>query len=161
MNTKDDLPDDKTPFEKLLSRQDKVINFLDGDAAFIQRLQEKNPTFCYRFGSQLDAADFKEFKKQDLKDSEKLPRAAWADWLKVDVNKIVAGIQDPAEREQKEKFYRDLVGTTSLGDSALTLYKSKPNALLQGIVVFSDGRNNQGSAQAFAELRKLAREAQV
>jgi hypothetical protein len=157
MNTKDDLPDDKTPFEKLLSRQDKVINFLDGDAAFVQRLQEKNPTSCYRFGSQLDAAEFKQFAKGDPKPA----KAVWADWLKVDVNKIVAGIQDPAEREQKEKFYRDLVGSTSLGDSALTLYKSKPNALLQGIVVFSDGRNNQGSAQAFAELRKLAREAQV
>jgi hypothetical protein len=161
MNTKEGVPDEKTSFDKLPSRQDKIIDFLDGDAAFIQRLQARNPVYCYRFGSQLDAAEFKEFKKQDLKDITKLSRAAWADWLKVDVNKILADVQDPAERDQKEKFYRDLIGSTSLGDSALTLYKSKPNALLQGVIVFSDGRNNQGSAQAFAELRKLAREAQV
>jgi hypothetical protein len=157
MNTKEGLPDEKTSFDKLPSRQDKIIDFLDGDAAFIKRLQDKNPVFCYRFGSQLDAADFKSFAKDDAK----LSKADWADWLKIDPAKILADVQDPAEREQKEKFYKDLIGSTSLGDSALTLYKSKPNALLQGIVIFSDGRNNQGSAQAFAELRKLAREAQV
>src|SRR6266849_1594217 len=55
MQSKDDLPTDAMPVEKLSSRQDKVIQFLtDERIGFLKRLQEKNPLFAYRFGGQVD-----------------------------------------------------------------------------------------------------------
>jgi len=72
MASKDDLPSEAMPVEKLLSRQDKVIQFLTGDQIkFIKRLQEKNPVSLYRFGPQIDEG----FKALD-------PEDPWtgADW---------------------------------------------------------------------------------
>jgi hypothetical protein len=62
MGVKDDLPDEKTPFEKLPSRQDRVLEFLTrkysigtDEGTFLDHLARKNPVSVYRFGSQLDS----------------------------------------------------------------------------------------------------------
>src|SRR5947209_8620199 len=53
--TIDDFPDENQPTKKLLTRQDKVLDFLTSDKVnFFKRLEEKNPVTIYRFGRQLD-----------------------------------------------------------------------------------------------------------
>src|SRR5262249_13668707 len=53
--TRDDVPTDETPPEKLPTRQDKVLAFLeDPQVTFLDRLTKKNPVFVYRFGRGLD-----------------------------------------------------------------------------------------------------------
>ena len=62
MGTRDDLPTETTPVEKLPTRQDKVIAFLTNDQiGFLTGLQKKNPVAFYRFGSRLDE-DFQLFE---------------------------------------------------------------------------------------------------
>src|SRR5205823_9831078 len=112
--------------------------------------------FLFRFGSQLDP-EFRTFQAGDAP----LARDAWTEWLKIDARKGAAAIKDPAERDARERFLRQLSGSTSVGESVLGLYKRKSTSLLQGIIVISDGRSNQGSAQAFPELRRAARDAHV
>jgi hypothetical protein len=163
MGVKDDLPDEKTSYEKLPSRQDKVIDFLShkysigtDEGTFLEHLQRKNPTFVYRFGSQLDA-EFKAYQQGDPPPT----RDDWAAWLKIDPKKLADAVKDRGERDARERFLRQLTGNTNVGDSVLSLYKRKSTSLLQGIVVVSDGRSNEGSAQALADLRRQAAAAQV
>src|SRR5262249_3622980 len=79
MGTRDDLPVEGMPVEKLPTRQDKVIDFLSSEqVAFLQRLQQKNPVVAYRFGGRLDE-DFKVFEK-----GEQWTAADWNAWLKPD-----------------------------------------------------------------------------
>ena len=53
--TIDDIPTDAVPLDKLLSRQDKVLQFLaDEKVNFLKRLEEKNPIDVFRFARGLD-----------------------------------------------------------------------------------------------------------
>ena len=53
--TIDDIPTDAVPLDKLLSRQDKVIQFLNDEKVnFVKRLEEKNPVDVFRFARGLD-----------------------------------------------------------------------------------------------------------
>src|SRR5262249_34186495 len=53
--TRDEVPTDQTPLDKLLTRQDKVLRFLHDDRiGFVKRLQEKNPVPASRVGRVLD-----------------------------------------------------------------------------------------------------------
>ena len=63
--TIDDIPTDAVPLEKLLSRQDKVIQFLNDEKAnFVKRLEEKNPVDVYRFARGLDP-EYLHFSQED------------------------------------------------------------------------------------------------
>src|SRR6266511_4908536 len=53
--TRDNLPTDDTPPDKLPTRQEKVVRLLtDGQPTFLDRFVAKNPVFAYRFGKSVD-----------------------------------------------------------------------------------------------------------
>jgi hypothetical protein len=157
--SKDDVPSETMPAEKLLTRQDKVIQFLmDERVAFLKALQDKNPVYLYRFGSRVDE-DF-----QVLQGGKAWTLEEWNAWLKPDPKE--APPKD-ADDEIKAKFlkrlelHQQLVNGTNLGDSLLEVLNRESNNMLQGIIVVSDGRSTQSSSQAFEELRARAHRAKV
>jgi hypothetical protein len=128
MGTKDDLPTDSIPVEKLLSRQDKVIAFLtDPQIAFLKKLQEKNPVTAYRFGGQLDeeARVFANGKVWSEKE--------WNDWLKPNTKEeIPADLSDEekAKRRKSLDMLALLVNSTNLADSILAALNRESNNML-------------------------------
>ncbi|MFO0844002.1 MAG: hypothetical protein U0797_16650 [Gemmataceae bacterium] len=59
------------------------------------------------------------------------------------------------------KLGRDLIRGTNLGDSLLGVVNRELQNRVQGIVVFTDGRNTEGSPNAFRELEARAKAARV
>lgn len=154
MDSKDDLPTDTMPVEKLLSRQDKVIQFLtDAQVAFLKKLQDKNPVTAYRVGGQLDE-DFRLFA-----DGKEWSTEEWNAWLKPNVHEEMAAELD---EEAKAKFRKKmdllalLVNSTNLTDSVLSVLNRESNNMLQGIIVVSDGRSTQFSTETFETVKKRA-----
>lgn len=183
MRNKDDLPTESMPVEKLPTRQDKVIQFLkDEQIGFLKRLQEKNPIYLYRFGGRVDeafqflegdkawlAADRDAWLKPQPIDAlpDQLADADRARFVKVlTENGVVAAAatlndQDRAKFLQRQELLQQLVGSTNLGDSLREVFNREANNMVQGLIVFSDGRSTQYSSQAFEELRSRADRAKV
>jgi hypothetical protein len=157
--SRDDIPSDTISVEKLPTRQDKVIQFLiDDQAAFLKRLQEKNPVYLYRFGGRLDE-DFQVFRGGKLWTAPE-----WTAWLKPDPKERMPdglGDEDKAKFQKRLELHQLLVGGTNLGDSLLEVINRESNNMVQAIIVVSDGRSTQYSAQAYEELRARARKAKV
>src|SRR5262249_17145973 len=73
------------------------------------------------------------------------------------------------ERKQFEKLFdankkatKDrLTRGTNLGDSLVSVINKEINNRVQGIVVFTDGRNTEGSPNAFRELEQRAKSANI
>jgi hypothetical protein len=159
MATLDDLPSQAVPVEKLLMRRDKVLRFLtDQQVAFLRRLQEKNPVSMYRLGAVLD-----EEPRTPPADGP-LPAAEWVQWLAPNPNREVpADLSD----DEKAKFRKQqdlealLVNGTNLPDALLTALNRESNNMLQGIVLFSDGRSTQITPQAVGDLQARADRAKV
>jgi hypothetical protein len=189
--TRDDLPTDDTPPEKLPTRQDKVIGFLTNpQVRFLDRLTARNPVFAYRFGRQTDE-DFHVFTdeghwtRKDWEDhlhpqaqqpTEGVEQPAppqptpwtlaeWQDWLKPDPHaSIPDDLQDEAARakfQKKLELAQRLFTGTNVGESVLTLANREANNMLQGLIVFSDGRSTEGSMQAFRDLADRAQKAEI
>jgi hypothetical protein len=159
MATKDDLPTDTMPVEKLLSRQDKVVRFLtDAQAAFLRKLAEKNPVAAFRFGSVLDE-DPKDFNPQSPS-----AQADWAAWLKPDPKVAVPadlGESEAALRRKKADLAALLVNGTNLPDVVSTLVSREAAQVLQGIIILSDGRSTVLSAQTLDDAKARAEKAKV
>lgn len=159
MTSRDDLPTESLPPEKLPTRQDKVIRFLtDEQAVFVPRIEEKNPLVLYRFGGVLDES------AQVLEGNRNLASGEWATWLKPDPREPIPDSlseEEKARRRKVQEQLQQLVGGTSLADVLLAVVNREANNMLQGIIVFSDGRSTQYSAQAFDEVRARARKAKV
>src|SRR6266851_1621902 len=151
MTSKDDLPNEAVPAEKLLSRHDKIIRFLTSDQIkFIQRLQEKNPVTMYRFGPQIDEATFA------LDPAKPWNAGHWARWLKLNPKRDISDEQDEEKRakDQKEvELEAFLYGGTNLADSLLAVINREANNMLQGIVVVSDGHSTQFTEETFREVQ--------
>ena len=135
MASKDGIPSEAIPVEKLLSRQDQVIQLLTSDQIkFIKRLQEKNPVTLYRFGPQIDET----FHALD-------PEAPWAQadwnaWLKLNPKQEIPDDLDEeakAKLRQKLELEAFLVNRTNLADSLQAVINRESNNMLQGIVVIS------------------------
>jgi hypothetical protein len=154
MATKDDLPTEAIPVEKLLSRQDKVIRFLNDDQiAFLKQLQEKNPVTAYRFGGLLDDAP------RNLNGGQTLSVSDWSAWLKPDAKlEIPADLpeSEKAPRRKKADLAALLVNATNLGDAVLGVLNHESGHMLQGIVVLTDGRSSQVPAQTIDDVRARA-----
>ena len=159
MGSKDDIPTDTMPVEKLPSRQDKVIQFLtDSRIAFLNELEKTNPVYAYRFGNRVDE-EFKLFGRDD-----QWSPSEWSAWLTPNPKEAMSsGLSD----EEKEKFLKrqelnqQLTAGTNLGDSLVEVLNRESNNMLQGIIVFTDGRNTQYSSQAFEEVRARAKRAKI
>jgi hypothetical protein len=164
MLSKDDLPTDTMPVEKLASRQDKVIRFLtDERIAFLKRLEERNPLFAYRFGGQVD-------EQFQLFEGGKLWSAGeWSEWLKPDAKETMPeGLSDEDKNKflRRKKLFEDLVNGTDLGNAVATVLKRESNNMVQAVVLFSDGRNAQHSGSrpsqdVIDEVKNIARRAKV
>ena len=78
--TIDDIPTDAVPLEKLLTRQDKVLQFLaDEKINFVKRLQDKNPVDVFRFARGLDP----EYLHFSLLDPNDPKRQSW-NWTRAE-----------------------------------------------------------------------------
>jgi hypothetical protein len=76
----DDIPDENTPFEKLPTRQDKVLRFLaDEKKGFIAGLEKRNPITASRFATKVDPnvwffADGANWTKEEREDQGEAPK---------------------------------------------------------------------------------------
>jgi hypothetical protein len=154
MGSKDDLPNERMPAEKLLSRQDKIIQFLtQKDINFIERLQSKNPVTLYRFGPQIDEGSY------TLEPEEPWTAKDWTAWLKLNPKQE---IPDDLDEEAKAKLRKKveletfLSSNTNLADSLLAVINREANNMIQGIVVVSDGHSTQFSEETFREVQSRA-----
>jgi len=154
MGSKDDLPNERMPAEKLLSRQDKIIQFLtQKDINFVERLQSKNPVTLYRFGPQIDEGSY------TLEPEEPWSAKDWTAWLKLNPKQE---IPDDLDEEAKAKLRKRveletfLSSNTNLADSLLAVINREANNMIQGIVVVSDGHSTQFSEETFREVQSRA-----
>jgi hypothetical protein len=185
LRTKDDIPSDAVPFEKLPSRQDGVVAFMNqGNPAFFPRLMEKNPVHLYRFGSGLDEnfllmRDGKVWSREEAEanaksenEDKKLPGR---DFTAEEIGKILKPNLDfippadasPEDRLEAERIKR-LFSSTNVSDSVYGLINKEANNMVQGLVVFTDGRSTEGAAagsnnrsDAFNEITERAKRAKL
>jgi len=154
MASKDGIPSEAIPVEKLLSRQDQVIQLLTSDQIkFIKRLQEKNPVTLYRFGPQIDETF------HALDSEQPWTQADWNAWLKLNPKQEIPENEDEeakAKLRQKLELEAFLVNRTNLADSLLAVINRESNNMLQGIVVISDGRSTEFSEETYREVQARA-----
>jgi hypothetical protein len=189
--TIDDIPTDAVPLDKLLSRQDKVLQFLaDEKVHFLKRLEEKNPIDVFRFARGLDP-EYLHFSQDDRNwtrgeydawvrnpnrdketpPAEGLPADFWKTWLKPAVAVEAPADLSDAQQERFRKFLglndalakkdADYLNNTNVGDSVLSLLDNESKKMLQGVVIFTDGRSTEGSSTGFAQVEEHARAAHV
>jgi hypothetical protein len=145
MNEVDDIPIEGQDLSTLLSRQDKVLKLLTADQnKFLKNLHKTNPVTVYRFGRGLDEDNAKSFPR-----GEEWTKTDLAAWLKIDPDRI----QDEKRRLEMKR----LINGTNLGDSLLQVLNKHTGKTLQAIIVFSDGQSNEGSEQAYDELKAVAK----
>ena len=155
MRSRDDVPTESMPAEKLPTRLDKVQEFLlANNGAFLKDLQAKNPVYLYRFGSRVD-------EQFQLLDKDKPWTAEdWSLWLHPNPKlPMPEGLSDADKATflKRQDLMVQLTNGTNLGDSLLEIVNREANNKVQGLIVISDGRSTQYSAQAFADLRTRAR----
>lgn len=160
MNSKDDIPTETMPAEKILSRQDKILRFLSDDqVAFLKKLN-KNPVTLYRFGAALDAAA--QNYDENPEGSEKPYPLASADekkgFLYPDTKPPVvsndAGTEEKDAARKRYDLHVMLVNGTNVPESVLSVLKRESSTQPQGLIVFSDGRSHGFSSTAVAEVQK-------
>lgn len=66
-----------------------------------------------------------------------------------------------ARLPKKLELRAQVLNATNVGDSVLAAVNREINNMLAGVIVLSDGRSNQGSTQAFEELRARLSKARV
>jgi hypothetical protein len=185
---RDDVPTEKVPFNKLPTRQDKVLDFLaDSRINFLGRLQAKNPVGAYQFGRLLNEefqmfdrgvdAPGMHYTREEWASKERDPEGwkekepakktwsteDWTAWLKPRFDAPPADLQ-PADREKLLKIIDEnqhMFATTNLGDPLLSMLNREASNLLQGIIVVSDGRSTEGSPAAIKELTERAKKNKI
>ncbi len=185
LRTKDDTPNDANPFDKLPSRQDEVFKFMNqGNPSFFPRLMEKNPVYLSRFGSGLDEQslllrDGKIWSREEAdanakveSEDKRLPGREFtldeiATFLKPNLDFVPAADTPPEVRVEAERIKR-LFGSTNVVDSVYGLVNKEANNMVQGLVIFTDGRSTEGAgagsgsrSEAFAEISERAKRAKL
>lgn len=104
-------------------------------------------------------------------ESDKPGTAEWAiQWLRKDLVETIPPSESGFSEEDRKRLEenrgkldkrvelcRQLLQGTNVGDSALSVVNREANNMVQGVVVFSDGRSTHGSDSTLAELRLRAR----
>jgi hypothetical protein len=188
--TRDDLPSAGKKFDEMPTRMDKVLNLLnDPEKKFMPRLEANNPVVAYRFARGTDADyryhDGGKFwpraereKLQAMRDRNETPPPGydlelehWKSWLLPTVKETLpAGWKDDEERAKElirqvrenggkvsSRFYE----ATAIGESLLEVIKQERNNMVQGIVLFTDGRLTEGSLSAVREAALAAKDANI
>ncbi len=185
----DDLPDDRTPIEKLPTRQDKVLRFLaDEKVGFLAGLERKNPLTVARFAGKIDPnpwyfADGRNWtqeereaalndpeRKGELPEPQRLQQEFWAAWLKPTATVTPPEDWNEADKKRLEHLVQSnqklaaagFFGGTNLADAVLALLNREVNSMVQGVVVFTDGRSTLSSGrQNLDDLQQRARAAGI
>jgi hypothetical protein len=187
---RDDPPTAEIPFEKIPTRQDKVIAFLtDSKTDFMGRLRKNNLTAGYRFGRLLDE-NFEIFDRADASNQhwttlewedkerdkdgtqEHVPatpewgREEWEKWLKPLMEVSTEKLENASKEERKA--INDLLdknkehfSATNIGDPLLNVLNREEKKLLQGIIVFTDGQSTEGGPAALKDLGERCRKAKI
>jgi hypothetical protein len=172
--------------EKLTTRIEQVRGFLENKGvAFLERLEKNNPTLAYRFGTRVDE-DYlffgrgqqltrQEREKPELGDDGRPKKFEgpgftseyWTTWLSPRLA-APAGAEGVALQrlarltDNNAKLVKERVPSgTNVADAVLNILNKEATNRLQGIVVFSDGRSNEGSPSAFREIEKRAADAKI
>ncbi|MSR30807.1 MAG: hypothetical protein EXR99_04800 [Gemmataceae bacterium] len=180
--TVDDIPTEAVPLSKLPTRQDKVVAFLaGGKGEFLETLEKTNPLYAYRFGRLVDGefleiregAAFTQDERQRLKEplekgkqaekTLKLSLEEWQAWLNPD--KPLAGASSlrlsEFQKSSKTRLDNGDFNGTNLVDSLAVIVQKEMNHMVQGILVFSEGRSTEGSLQALKDLEERAAAARI
>jgi len=185
----DDIPpDDRTPIEKMLTRQDKVIQFIfDQKKGFLANLEKKNPLTVGRFATKLDPNSWyfangrnwtqKEHedrlndpeRKKEVIEPRPLQNEFWENWLKPSAQIVVPKDWSGADKERFDKLVssnQELANSgffnrTNLVDAVLGMLNRDVNSMVQGIVVFSDGRSTLSSSSGISDLQQRAKSSGV
>ncbi len=186
MGTSDELPTGVSG-QKRNTRMDDVMDFLkDEKIAFMANLQGKNPVAIYRFGSTLDenylyfsggrvwTREERENPKRDENGVIVQPpvKPLGEDYEKEWFNPTWKGDGGGASKEDQERLDKlrvlnarlvkeGLMRGTNIGDALLGVINKELNNRLQGIIVFTDGRNTVGSPNAFTELAMRSKSAKI
>jgi hypothetical protein len=166
-------------------KNDSIIK--DDKITFLPALEKKNPVTAYRIGANLDEeylhfAGGRVWTRQEREKPRRdedgviiLPPVKPLDddyltaWLNPN-QKVPEGAGLSKEEQErlgrlgalnaklvKEGFTRN----TNLGDTLLAIINKELNNRVQGIVLFTDGRNTVGSPNAFSELAQRAKSANI
>ena len=158
------------------------------DVDFLKRLQDKNPIAAYRFARSLDPEfrhltggrfwpkpEYEKLQAAKARnesgpDGYPLAKEHWLSWLTpLSTDNLPQGWdrKDPraleflrqikANRDQLDPKVRFFDGT-AVGESLLELIKQERNQMVQGIVIFTDGRSTDGSLQAIRDAATSARD---
>jgi hypothetical protein len=187
MQTSDEPPTGRSG-ERLVTRQDKVLEFLQHkDWKFIRDLEKKNPVTAYRFGTILDEkylhfADGRVWTRQEretpkhddfgavkLPEQKMLPEDYWKVWLNPSLKLDAPGGWSKEEQERLDDLTHTnaalvadgVMRGTNIGDSLLGALNRELSNRVQGIVVFTDGRQTEGSVKGLQELQRRAKAARV
>jgi hypothetical protein len=187
MGTSDELPVAGST-QKLRTRADDVLRFLqDEKIGFLAGLEKKNPVSVYRFGSRLDD-EFLHFaggrvwtreekeKPQRGEDGQPLlPEIKplhseyWSAWLNpaLKMSDLPGLSTDDLKRwdrlsDLNVKLVKEgITRGTNLGDTALAVLNKELTNRVQGLVIFTDGRNTEGSPNAFTQLAERAKASRI
>jgi hypothetical protein len=189
MYERDDPPPEGTKPETMPTRMDKVVKLLtDEKVNFVGRILETNPVTVYRFGRFLDEdyrtidggkwwtrdqwekrAKAKESQKAskegEAKNAQDLPVGVeftpnlLAQWLKYDPKNEPENPTD--EQLRARQRYERMIHGTNIGDSVLAMLNREINNRLQGVVIFTDGRSNEGESQAYKDLAERCKKAKI
>jgi hypothetical protein len=110
-------------------------------------------------------------RKRELGDDPRLAgkpltEDSWRAWLKPDTRVPPGAEATPEDKEafrKEQELNKRRFGGTALGEAALLAFNRETtnNSRVQAIVVFSDGRSNEGSTQAYFDLADRAKKANV
>jgi hypothetical protein len=183
----DDIPTGKGD-DKLLTRQDKVLDFLSKDNnKFFAELEAKNPLSVFRFASRLDEnymlykdgrnwtrEEWEEFTRKadrntEPPQAEPMPREYLQAWLNPG-QKVEAPPEWNDDRRARllklDELTQKLANAgffsgTNLGSATLSLVNRELNGRLQGIVIVTDGRSTDGSSKMFADIEARAKSSHI
>jgi hypothetical protein len=172
------------------TRQDHVFGFLtDEKKGFFKGLEAKNPVALYRFAKGLHDQYLylnenrlwtREQWEKWVQERKEKPGAELPD-LKPLSPELLQTFLFPGQavkapeglpKEEADRFEKlaaenaklteaGFFNGTNVGDAVLTGLNREINNMLQGIVVFTDGRSTEGSSQAFRDLEQRAKAAKV
>ncbi len=161
------------------------------EAGFVSRLLHKNPLVCYRFGEQLDDREWqvtKGHRPSFLEWSRRLQptlrptlgepvfQEALEEFARAGERlQKLDELEEPAKERRQADIVKDLeralaehpqlherlLNRTNLGEALLQVLRKESGNLVQGIIVFSDGRNNAGSTSDLTEVVKQAKKAKI
>ena len=166
------------------TRQDQVLRLLtDRQSNFLKRLEERNSVFAYRWGLGVDeeykvlTADGLSWDRKPWEDynrmaagdpdrpqGKEMTPSDWTAWLKPDFKEEApanAGDDERKAFQERQDRLKRLFEGTNVGDSSLGLLTREINNMVQGLVLFTDGRSTQESPQAFKDLADRARRAKI